>query len=379
MKRKILFLCLTLLVVTTCRSLAARVVVPVYFHCNGAIPSTVSIFQNICQLNYNYGSNNVEISFYVGGINRDNHAFGTQMQFGINVYTSQSTDAYVPQSDAIKMTGAFDPSVLTHEVGHYLSLFHPDAASLGGAGCGATSCGGSDPDCCPDTQYPYTNNWMVQGFYGPGVFTPNQGTRAKSCAKSRGFDTTGALSISSIYIVPVETLTPAGQLTFEYDNSNCGMLPTSVRCIVRTQCPSGANEEYIAKNITNFSVPNSLNTGYGVQYVEYQYKYPFGAVHIKKVGYGWAAPPYVLCSVGGTSRLAPRPENHISIHTDKGLQYDNHGYQTAEVFDLSGRAVLKTRLEEGSGVIDISSLQSGMYLFKAVTAQGEPQIIKFYR
>jgi hypothetical protein len=399
MKKKILMMCFMALVCLSARVSAANFAVPVYFHTTST-QNIPALFQAICDLNNNYRNANfanpIPVTFYVAGY-RTNLTVGSQLQSGcVNVYLNQSPDAYVAQFDCIKLQG-LSSFILTHEMGHWLGLLHPEVGTPGTVGCGNSSCSGmGDPDCCSDTPPGFSNNWMNQG--GGAILTNCQRSKIIACLTARGIPTTGdlaALHLSHYYDLPLEKLTTGGVLTFDY--ANCNELPASVTLFIRTQCPAGSSQAYLTQTVTNIFAPFAVNIVRGIQSIQYIYNYNSTTLKNKRTRFysipkspDYSCPPPPLGPpVGGRmSAIDPNVSDEnifslddlapsISISVADGLNYKNSDYATAYIYDHAGRIISQTKLDEGTGKIDIADLPTGLYIFKALKANGEPAVLRF--
>ncbi|WP_118976341.1 T9SS type A sorting domain-containing protein [Taibaiella koreensis] len=395
MKKKTFRLLAGLIALTGSVATAQNAVVPLYFHGSPATMSTPNaiqvLYSTVCQINYNYRSNNVAVSFFIAGIDDSNPAYGANAYAGgINIYNGQNdntSDGY----SKIKAAG-IDASVLTHEIGHCLSLLHPEGNNPPGSGCS----GAGDPDCCSDTPPVINGNWMNQGNMGTGTFTACQASRVYSSCIGHGFSTSGALSFSSNYVVPVESLNPAtGLLGFRFDNGCPGAaLPNYITCEIHTYCGNGADQSVINQTITNYSQPTYISNCWGIRYIIYKFAYNGGnMIHTKRVDYNYTNPNACACTLtppGGESKPAapgsPDPlmtsdENKLYIHTDATqlFYHANNDYERMVIYDMAGRNLSSQQLTGKEGHIDISSLPHGIFLFKAIGHDGKIKVLKFQR
>lgn len=372
-------------------------VIPIAFH--GPISTNVSsnLYSFVCQLNTNYQASGVKVVFYVHTIDLSNPPLGGNFVHdgAINVYyqSGLNGDGYDSNNDWIKL-GAFDGSsvygaVLTHEVGHYLGLLHPEGNNMNSAGCGFGGCSGSgDPDCCPLTPPSPNGNWMNQGNYGPGFFTSDQATRIYACLACRGasLTPTNALSYNSNYYVPAPVLTPTGSLYFYH--GACGVAPTSIVLEIRTGCSSGSNEVWSTITLppSALDLMTNITFTHGISYINYHFWYN-GYEFVRRIDYNYNAYPYDAgCTISPGSRMingselaaGTNSEAAVNIFVEGSfLKYTNSGFEHVEVYDMAGRVAFKGNLPEGNGALDISSFASGIYVFKASSLKGEVKVLKF--
>jgi hypothetical protein len=412
--KKTIFLFSILLLGIEQGSFAANYVVPVYFHSIGGV-SVNTLFQMVCDLNNNYRNANlpnpVPITFYLGKY--DNLAWSASMPnntgqgifpdllpWGMNVYLGQSENKYRPNNsinDGITLVGP-SSEVLTHEAGHWLGLLHREAAQTSVVGCGNSSCStAGDPDCCADTPPPtvIVDNIMNSG--GGTLLTNCQRGKIITCASSKGFTTSSVnyatLNVSHSYVMPLEKYTQTGVVSFEF--AYCNTLPSSVTLKVRTGCKSNSPQAYMYYTINDLSTPFQINIVPGVQTIEFTYHYQGTSAVNKRLvdnpdiikSPNYSCPPGPLFKMAGGSAdddidlgkriMTGDAESNITIIAKDNIIYTNYGFKAAYVYDLSGRILSKADLADGFGEMNTSDLPAGLYIFKAIKANGEFKIIRF--
>lgn len=383
-------------------------VIPIAFHGPNSTNVSSNLYSFVCQLNANfaaivnapYAATGVKITFYVHTIDLSNPPLGGNFVHdgAINVYhySGLNGDGYDPNNDWIKL-GAFDGSstyaaVLTHEVGHYLGLLHPEGNNMSAAGCNFGGCSSStgDADCCPHTP-PAINsgNWMNQGNY-TGFFTDDQATRMYAncvCRWGAQPPANNALNYNSNYYVPAPVLTPTGSLYFYH--GACGVAPTSIVLEIRTGCSSGSNEAWstITLPASALDLMTNITLTHGISYINYHFWYN-SYEFVRRINYNYNAYPYDAgCTIGnpnsrlinGTELVAgTNSESAVNIFVEGSfLKYTNSGFEHVEVYDMAGRVAFTGNLPEGTGALDISSFASGIYVFKASSLKGEVKVLKF--
>ena len=439
MKNKALFFIVLLLAMFAHKGIAqpqlpyGNAVLPVYFHFSttntpGNYPSAARLqvaYDYVCAVNKYFGRNNgLKVAFFVGGV--DQGTCGSpSIAKGINVYIGvcppcASGSPGCTNGTVINLNGVVSDIVFVHEMGHALSLGHPESGP-----CPFFKIFSPNPyavwfdngsDCIADTYISPLDNWMNSGTpagYG-AVLTPYQKSVAAYALMIRTgkdltppqdnwnlYNTGPALTASVDPIVPLPKLEGLvgqawaevrhGTLSFFTDISDCnseGVNPDYIVVEVHTFC--GAHR-ILTYQILDYTQPVAIDICWGIDYIVYKYYYG-GQLFTRTINYNYNYPNSVQTAQcpceeqtndpkdpemrGSSLPNQSQRENSIIVTVGHSLKYNNEGYAKYVISNMTGSKVANGDLLV-NGEIQIEDFPAGIYIFKAFANDGKSKVIKF--
>lgn len=386
------------------KTFATKSEIGIVFHTFSNSLSDQHFYELVCKINeiYNQPPNDAEVYFYLDDVLRSKLAIGTapfearaiasspKVTNRIDIYYGASfaggnPAAYNGTYDAIFVDWA-DEVILSHEIGHFLGLQHPEPGANGALPappqCSCLSTG--DNDCVGDTPNGWCNNIMNQGSWSYYIFTTGQITRLKDCTHNGRYFPLLPSSLGGFVshyrnalLLPRITVPDDGdngilEFSIPFNSTPQSLCqwnqPISIQMIVTTACPEGTNKHQYTYTLTAFTGSIPVDLKWGITQIDYIYTYPDGSSRKKTVMYQ-IPKGSGDCSSQKLTNIIGTPKNNCSFQVinnvgSANFTIRNTGYKKISVVDMTGRVLLDVDIKDGDNNIDISALQSGNYIIR---------------